>query len=226
MCSIGRWAYSCLQMGSLKCFTTKCWESSKKRWHSGSEQGSRVQGQGSGLRRLPPLGRRRGTPGPAGVRPDPCCKAPQDGLAAERFLVIPPLRGEAQVQGPVGPVSPTPWVPGRAIPGSAELQGAGYCERPGAAWTGLPGTLASARSAGCFPRGRPPLPGLPALPFTLGQTPADRAAQEIFTLALRRLLVSLLFLIPRTHRALSPMRSGASQTVSNDASQTSGGRCC
>lgn len=215
-----------MQMGSLKCFTTKCWESSEKRWHSGSEEGSRAQGRGSGLQGPPPPGRRRGTPGPAGVRPDPCCKAPQDGLAAERFLVIPPPRGEAWVQGTVGPVSPTPRVPGRATPGSIELQGAGYREHPGAAWTGLQGTLASARPAGCSPRGRPPLPGLPALPFTFSQTPANRAAQEIFTLALRRLLVSLLFLISRTHRALSPMRSGTSQTVSNDASQTGAGRCC
>lgn len=212
--------------GKLKMLRSKVLGKRRKAAALGLRARQPCSGQGSGLRGPPPPGRRRGTPGPERVRPDPCCKAPRDGLAAERLLVMPSPGGEAWVQGTVGPVSPTPQVPGRATPGSGGLQGVGYCEHPSAAWTGLPGTLASARPAGCSPGGHPPLPGLPALPFTFGQTPADRAAQEIFTLALRHLLVLLLFLIPRTHRALSPMRSGASQTVSNDASQTGGGRCC
>lgn len=43
MCGTGRWAHSCVHVGSSKCFTTKCWESGEKRRRSGSEQGSRAQ---------------------------------------------------------------------------------------------------------------------------------------------------------------------------------------
>lgn len=92
-------------------------------------------------------------------------------------------------------------------PGSGGLQGAGYCEHQVLPGQASQGPLASARPAGAAcSRRSPSLPSLPTLPFTFGQTPADRAAQEIFTLVRRRLLVLLLFLIPWTHRALSPMR--------------------
>ena len=115
----------------------------------------------------------------------------------------PSLEGRGSGPGNGGACVPSPLgaQPGR--PQERQAARRDCCERPSAVRTGLPGMLASARPAGCSARSRPPLPGLPALPFTFSQTPADRAAQEIFTLVLRRLLVSLLFLIPRIHSTFS-----------------------